>query len=612
MDRSKLNPAVFASIFSLALIAIFFLGIPLESNQTIFIPWDGFVLKDAENIIDYNKLVSNSLEYIIGLPDLAYQASIIKLIGNYQYVIRIIPIICSSWIVGYAIYLQYLDGVSLQQKIGTFLLLLLLFVNIPYQWLINDGVMYSLAIQLTYLVYLLLIIKILKPDYSIDNFYRIYFLVGILFLAMLWSFSLVITMTLFAILFLMPFVFSVFKDKRLWTKKFILGLTINSILFGLIAAEFYASITYNNYGIEYSTIEDSSAGLRDATYGSIWGGLYTQMAGLSDWTMYQSWPNRLFGSMNFAFSSKAPQTITVALYFLALLQFATNRLNRSVGWLLIFIFTCLFFSKGNQPPFGFIYYSLLHSYKFFQAIRTPDTKFGLYMVAAVIIINIHYINITSRKWFQYAVIVFASTYLLIALPPLFLGITTNGSFNKAEKEFSYRVNPTAEIHINQELIKYEDSGLAGVVMPGIGNYYLKDGWHGYREYLDTRYRYLLNYTKSKEGPLGDLIAEGGCAPFLLWAKARHISYVVLRLSSINISEYKNIYNCLSDSSSGFFVKSNDGYSVLYERGVPTNANVQFNNNKLVEIRDRIIGIRNNLTFLSILIVLSLLFFCRKT
>ena len=605
-------PFLFSTILSILLALIFFSGIPIEQRSIVFIPWDGFVFRDYENIINYNKLTSNSLEYTAGLLDYLYQNLFISTFGNYPYITRIVPILISSWIVSYVIFVNFFEEKNLSKNIALFLLILILYTCIPFQWLINDGVMYSLSFQLVYLIYLLIIINTITSNYSSDKFYKIYVLTSFLVLCMLWTFSLVVTISLFILLFIFPFLLRCILQNKIIVndKLFLSNILINFILFIFLAYYFYLSITYNNFGIEYSEIEDSSAGLRDATYGSIWGGLFTQMAGLSDWTMYQSWPNRLFGSMDFLFPSRLPQIYSVSLYFIGLILFV-KKPEKSIALLFIFIFVCLFFSKGIQPPFGIIYYELLHSFKFFQAIRTPDTKFGLYMLSAVVIINIYYLSNSISKYVSYLYIGLTSIYLFCVVPPLYSGITTNGVIDQTTNQFAYRVDPNSEAVLNQALKDYDSRNIAGVVMPGLGNILMPDGWHGYREYLDLKYRYLLNYTRAKEGPLGDLISVESCDSFILWSQVRKISYVVLRLSATEISEYKKMKECLASPQNGYIVKYSDQYTTLFERNEILRIEDEFENPKLTEIINKILGIKSKLLVISVLIILNLLYFYRK-
>lgn len=607
--RKNFDACLYSTLIALSVYVFYYALLPSEVEGLYFMPWDGFVFRGVENLINYNKLSSNSLEYIIGVPDLIYQTMFLKIIGDRPYFIRVAPIFISAWIISYFTYIKYLRINGVAKKILTSLLILILFTNVPYQWLINDGVMYSIAIQLTYLFYILIILAAFSAGKEYKDLLEIYFLSILLIFSMIWTLSLVVTMSLFVLLFIFPVLMQIISKDKNWKnyKPILFNACINILLIFCLLILFYLAITYNNYGIEYSVIEDSKDGLHGATYGSLWGGLYTQLSGLSDWTMYQSWHGRLFGNMNLNFESRIPQAYSVFLYFVSLLCVFKLRANKKIIFLLFFVFIGLFLSKGNQAPFGFIYVALINSFKFFQAIRTPDTKFGVYLFSANVIIAIYYINTKISKILYLSVLFFSLGYLWCVMPPILNGNTTNGTIDKATGEYSYRVNPHLEKDLNIAITEYESRNLSGVVFPGIGNYKMSDGMHGWREYLDIEHEGLLNYYQAKEGPYGDLILEGFCEPFFLWANIRSISYVVLRQPPGNSLEYENLLGCLSKSKD-YFTRFKGEHVILFEAVAPLEVNNVISGNKMQEIRGRILWIRNALISVSVLIFINLIYF----
>ncbi|KKS22619.1 MAG: hypothetical protein UU80_C0004G0009 [candidate division WWE3 bacterium GW2011_GWA1_41_8] len=128
------------------------------------------------------------------------------------------------------------------------------------------------------------------------------------------------------------------------------------------------------------------------------GGIWYQLLMLFSWGMYMVWVPRSLYSFGRYFLSVPYVVATLLLYELLIYgiykQFS-SRISSSIGrksldnkdknlliFILIFI-VGIFFAKGAQPPFGWIFLYLYHNMPFFSVFRSADHRFGFIIVLMV-------------------------------------------------------------------------------------------------------------------------------------------------------------------------------------------------------------------------------------
>jgi hypothetical protein len=169
----------------------------------------------------------------------------------------------------------------------------------------------------------------------------------------------------------------------------------------------------------------------NATASNIAGGLIYQALGYSSWIFYTVWRPRAVLSFFDFFKDTNYSLLVFSLYAFLIIYFI-RKVGRSVQVLLllsIFILS-LFFSKGTQMPFGYIF-TLTQNLPGFGAVRSPDNKFGIGIILATS--GLLTLFFSSRQSYVLKCIVsfiVCGTMIYHFLPAirgdLFIGDTTSG------------------------------------------------------------------------------------------------------------------------------------------------------------------------------------------
>lgn len=592
MSRNH-NWAIWALINAIILAAIYSVPEIYVPADYKFIAWDGFIDRENLRLTDINTYRSVSLEYIISIPDL-YLHRLMSLFINREYIYRVITIYFEFAIICYIAFSRF----KIEKRIDLILsslLLQCLYFNIAFQWMLSNGVIYSIVQQTCYFLVILTIIASLESGLNIG---RLIIITTFLSLLSLWSFSLVIVLGLFIAIYCCPQIildFNKIKQDR------VLSLYLSSVIFLLILLVFYfyQIAKISNYDIVYATIETSGDALKNGSFGSLWGGLYTQMAGLTDWSMYQNWDGRLFGQMNFYLDKKIPQIFVITLYIFLAWGFLSNIKNYRVYLLMLYILSCLFLIKGSQSPFGDVYLYLIGHFKAFESIRSPDSKFGIYIIACVLLLSIYMVKNKYNKAHKYLLIFMSFIYLSISIVPMITGETTHG--NRDNDNYTYTINLSKDEKLLNIIKNYDVAGDFGLLIPGIGNILTPSGKIGFRDYLDYLNNHMYSFNKATQGPYGDMLIDGNFDSFLNWLNLKNIHYLVIRKSIISEQSINICFDCIQKDKN-FLIKYEDKFTILYEYSNPLNVKDQFKS-KAENVNNVITLYGNIILFITALIIL---------
>lgn len=176
---------------------------------------------------------------------------------------------------------------------------------------------------------------------------------------------------------------------------------------GVLCLLFSAGATPAIYGMYLSvfdpgwTFSSPSAVMANAAYGNIKGGVLTGFLQHSGWPIYTLWSPRLLLGFHTHFSSPIYVWLTITLLVTVTgISLLTNK--RQYLFSLVILLIALFFVKGAGTPLGVLFEWLLLSVPGAGLIRTPDTKFGVFVILAIAIAITSALATSDKKlyWFR--------------------------------------------------------------------------------------------------------------------------------------------------------------------------------------------------------------------
>lgn len=542
----RLAPILISSIIFLIYALPFH---PIKTSE-IFYAHDSFIfLKDhSRYLLDLDNNLISSLSYFSSTFDfyLAYFLEKVMPNQNLGYLGRIAPLFFLSLYFSCVCFRHVNQSGSPIVAINTSILLILAFMTMPFQWLINTGPMLSLQFQITYVLVGIIAISFLNVSKEKLNFKQdvnyIIFLLILLEVFSLWTFSLVITTFIFSLIIFCKLNF--LKKNVILNNKYFFIITI--ILFLILIFGFYYALIMNGFNYLGSLYEGNLTRHLNASGGAITGGLLNQMQGFTDWTMYTRWI-RYFGTMDFYSNYFIPQIIYF-IFYLSIILFILEKPSQS-NFLIIFsiLLLFLFISKGAQPPFGNIFTHLVGSYSIFGAIRTPDNKFGAYS-SLIIITLLIYISANTRIR-GLNLIVFCSTliYLLVAFQPLNNVLDTKfGKDPNGSSSYPYIQDFSIDDNLPVKLFAGESPPNI-LLVPGYGNFLAENRPYGPRDPIAIRHTNTLNFTASLNNPNYGYLLSDFIQPesLNLWMHTSNTKFILFRSNhekSTNVDDFFNVVN----------------------------------------------------------------------
>lgn len=132
------------------------------------------------------------------------------------------------------------------------------------------------------------------------------------------------------------------------------------------------------------TFSTPSAVMANAAYGNIKGGVLTGFLQYSGWPIYNLWSPRLLLGFHTHFYSPIYIGLTILL-FITVTAIPLLFKKRHYLFSFVVLLTALFFVKGAGPPLGVLFKEILFNVPGAGLIRTPDTKFGVFVILAIAI-----------------------------------------------------------------------------------------------------------------------------------------------------------------------------------------------------------------------------------
>ena len=126
----------------------------------------------------------------------------------------------------------------------------------------------------------------------------------------------------------------------------------------------------------------------NAAYGSIQGGVLTGFLQYSAWPIYTPWTPRLLLGFPSHFFSVYYISLTILLLAIVIAIPLVNNQGMAMKrylYVALMLLVAVFFVKGGGQPFGLVFKAILSNVPGGGLIRTPDTKFGVFVILAIAI-----------------------------------------------------------------------------------------------------------------------------------------------------------------------------------------------------------------------------------
>ena len=132
------------------------------------------------------------------------------------------------------------------------------------------------------------------------------------------------------------------------------------------------------------TLSSSSSVMVNAAYGNIKGGVLTGFLQYSGWPIYTLWSPRLLLGFHTHFVSPIYIWLTTLLLVVVTAIPLVIKKRRYL-FSFVMLLVALFFVKAAGPPLGILFKLILFTVPGAGLIRTPDTKFGIFVILAIAI-----------------------------------------------------------------------------------------------------------------------------------------------------------------------------------------------------------------------------------
>jgi hypothetical protein len=245
----------------------------------------------------------------------------------------------------------------------------------PYNILnINTGIFFSL----TYV------------SYGLIPFFVFYLLRAVkgeisLFQTMLWALictwiSFQATFVIPAIIFSVPFIILLKKENII---NFLFKIAL--VVFLVFLLTLPATLPPAMHSLEKDFAESILAG---SAQDRIQGGIITVFKSHFSWVIYNIWEPRSVLSFHEYLNSFAFITTSIAVYIFIFFRyfFQYSQKNKEHFVLISSLLLMIFFSKGNNAPFGDLFSFFVDHFSLFSPVRTPDNKFSAFIPVALSIL----------------------------------------------------------------------------------------------------------------------------------------------------------------------------------------------------------------------------------
>lgn len=552
------------SIFN-SLIILFIYTYPyVISNQfDVLIPWDGYIYEEKLRIFNFAEQTLSPIRIVLDTPEYYYTKLIKFLLKDVSYycsrILLIVLLAYTSCLIFYSS-IKEKSFINLALSSAT---LIIIYTNIPFQWLLNSGVMYRVNLLLCYFYFFAILTKYFSLNQNEDGkkILSLYLYASLFLVSILYSFAYILVGLIFVALIFyfsgmmnIDAVISIYKLKYL--RKFTL---INFVLFFLLSYFLYMVVGFDGYNYTNNLAQSTDAFINAGGFNSISGGILRQFEGLTDYTMYTNWGYRSFGTMNFHFNSHVPQLIMLCMLGIACYAASVQKGKKYLP-ILIFVAAGIFLSKGIQAPFGFLYRDLIDNFKLAQTIRTPDTKFGIFIFLSVLMVALNFLLRSRSFCLKFVSLSALIIYMCIAIPNILSGVTPFGRAESSGGHYAYQIDSRKDAPVLDLIKNFESKNISGLLFPGYGHVNTPSGVIGFRDYLTINAPRLFVSSKIIFG-LNSTDPADNLDALTTMAAERKVGYIVIRKSSLN-KEFNFCLSCLSHDSR-FAVIYEDDYTAVY-------------------------------------------------
>jgi len=166
---------------------------------------------------------------------------------------------------------------------------------------------------------------------------------------------------------------------------------ISSLLFGIALLPFVV------FGYLYlfeggSGITENNNALHSGMYAAIKGSFLYPLMQISSWAIYSPWSPRVVMNFSDWFFSASYKVLSLSLIVVIFCFAIRTKKYRYLGLLIL----CAFFAKGANPPFAELFLAVINYFPLGFMIRTPDTKFGAF-ISALLVLSFLYSSTRKQR-----------------------------------------------------------------------------------------------------------------------------------------------------------------------------------------------------------------------
>lgn len=560
----KFNNKYFFSIFN-SLIILFIYTYPyfLSNQFDILIPWDGYIYEEKLTIFNFAEKTLSPMRVVLDAPEYYYTKWAKYFLHDISYYYsRIIIIAIIAYISSLIFYSSIKEKIFINLALSSFGLIIM-FSNIPFQWLLNSGVMYRVNLLLCYFYFFAILINYFSLNQGANRkiIISIYIYASLFLVSILYSFAYILVGSIFIALVLffggmMSINGIISRYKLEYLREFSL---LSFVLFLLLSYFLYQIVLFDGYNYGKNLAQTTDSFINAGGFSSISGGILRQFEGLTDYTMYTDWGYRSFGTMNFYFNSHVPQIIVLCMFGITCYASSINNKRRYLP-VLIFVIIGLFLSKSTQAPFGFIYRDLIDNFKLAQTIRTPDTKFGIFIFLSILMVTLNFLLNSKSFYLKLLSLSVLFIYMCITIPNILSGISPFGRADSSGDHYAYQIDSSRDAPVLNLIKNYESKNIAGLLFPGYGHVNTPSGVVGFRDYLTVNSPRLYVSAKMLFGQTSTDSADNLDA-LITTIVEQKIGYIVIRKTSLS-KEFNFCLSCLSHDRR-FALVYQDDFTVVY-------------------------------------------------
>ena len=255
--------------------------------------------------------------------------------------------------------------------------LVIIFMSTGNFWNLNFLISYSLLPLLVYVVF---------TFFSVGDPKLVDLVViGVLLYLVLLYVPFIVPVALILLLLVTSY-FGMKKVASIGIHNYLAILLLLLVLHAPIVHAYYVSSIESYRGVINDALIDSTAKL-------LRGGVMNMMLNKFSWAIYTVWKPRSILPFYSYYKSILFVLMSLSVYYvLIIFNFFGLKKNKFLGSFTIVLLVSLFFAKGPQNPFGFIYNFIINKIPLMQVIRSPDNKLSLGIVFSITMLFVLVLN----------------------------------------------------------------------------------------------------------------------------------------------------------------------------------------------------------------------------